>query len=524
MMPNITRGGSMPGLIMYLRGPGRANEHTAPRVVAGHDVIVELAGDGALSADTGLDVANALDLPSKLFGTDVTLPVYDVDEETGERRATGERRDAHVWHCSLSVKAEEGELSDAQWSAIANDFVNEMGFVDEEGGASCRWVAIRHGLSTAGNDHVHIAVNLVREDGTKADVHRDYVRAQKIAGELEVKYGLDVLESRQQNARTLSANKPAETARAVREGETYTQRDELRRRLRTVAANSPSERDFVSAARNARVIVRPRYEKGGTSRVVGYTAAMIPTKADEKPVWYAPSKLDRSLGLPQLRSGWEQTNASELAAVDAWKGAGRAARMRGYDAPEKVKAAPVSDIAAARVASHDSETLKPGEKLPAFNAEAAAADLSGVYAHASMAFERGTPGPLAAASDEFAGVAQGQRGSAVPLRRALDVGYQARLMARGAGTDSKAGWIAVMRQMNRVAKRIATVQEERGAAENAAALRARAEAALRAVQERTQRTTGQPATAAPGSTLGARATTHQRPANPGRTRGPDLGR
>jgi hypothetical protein len=524
MMPNITRGGSMPGLIMYLRGQGKANEHTNPHVVAGHDAVVQVAGVGALGMDAALDVSNALDRPSKIYGTEVTLPVYDINDETGERITTGERRDAHVWHCSLSVKAEEGELSDAQWSAIATDFVREMGFVDDEGAAGCRWVAIRHGLSIAGNDHVHIAVNLVREDGTKADVHRDYVRAQKIAGELEVKYGLDVLESRQQNARTLSANKPAETARAVREGENYTQRDELRRRLRTVAANSPSERDFIAAARNARVIVRPRYEKGGTSRVVGYTAAMIPTKADEKPVWYAPSKLDRSLGLPQLRSGWEQTNASELAAVDAWKGAGRAARMRGFDAPDKVKAAPVSEVAAARVASHDTEAVTPGERVPAFNAEAAAADLSGVYAHASMAFERGTPGPLAAASDEFARVAQGQRGSAVPLRRALDVGYQARLMARGAGTDSKAGWIAVMRQMNRVAKRIATVQHERGAADHAVALRARAEAALRAVQERVHRASGQPATAAPGSTLGARPTTQQRPVNPGRTRDPDLGR
>ena len=524
MMPNITRGGSMPGLIMYLRGPGRANEHTAPHVVAGHDVIVELAGQGELSADAGLDLANALDLPSKLFGTEVTVPVYDIDEETGERVATGERRDAHVWHCSLSVKAEEGELSDQQWSAIATDFVREMGFVDEEGERSCRWVAIRHGLSTSGNDHVHIAVNLVREDGTKADTHRDYVRAQKIAGELEVKYRLDVLESRQQNARTLSANKPAETARAAREGEAYTQRDELRRRLRTVAANSDSEKEFIAAARNARVIVRPRYEKGGTDRVVGYTAAMIPTKADEKPVWYAPSKLDRSLGLPQLRSGWEHTNASELAAVDAWKGAGRAARVRGFDAPEKVKAAPVSEIAMARVAGHDTEAVRPGESAPVFSAEAAAADLSGVYAHASMALERGTPGPLAAASDEFARVAQGQRGSAVPMRRALDAGYQMRLMARGAGTDSREGWIAVMRQMNRLAKRIATVQHERGAADNAAALRSSAEAALKAVQERMQRTTGQSVTGVPGSTIGARPTTQQRPMNPGRTSGPDLGR
>src|SRR5512138_3785711 len=128
MMPNITRGGSMAGLIMYLRGPGRANEHTAPHVVAGHDVMVELAGAGVLSVDVGLDVANALDLPSKLFGTDVTVPVFEVDEATGERRPTGERRDAHVWHCSLSVKAEEGELSDEKWAAIATEFVEAMGF------------------------------------------------------------------------------------------------------------------------------------------------------------------------------------------------------------------------------------------------------------------------------------------------------------------------------------------------------------------------------------------------------------
>ena len=97
-------------------------------------------------------------------------------------------------------------------------------------------------------------------------------------------------------------------------------------------------------------------------------------------------------------------------------------------------------------------------------------------------------------------------------------------MARGAGTDSREGWIAVMRQMNRVAKRIATVQHERGAADNAAALRSSAEAALKAVQERMQRTTGQSVTGVPGSTIGARPTTQQRPMNPGRTSGPDLGR
>ena len=47
-----------------------------------------------------------------------------------------------------------------------------MGFTEISGKADCRWVAVRHGLSKAGNDHIHIAVNLVREDGAKASMHQ----------------------------------------------------------------------------------------------------------------------------------------------------------------------------------------------------------------------------------------------------------------------------------------------------------------------------------------------------------------
>ncbi|MFW1331792.1 relaxase/mobilization nuclease domain-containing protein, partial [Vibrio parahaemolyticus] len=78
--------------------------------------------------------------------------------------------------------------------------------------APCRWVAIRHGLSQAGNDHVHIAVNLVREDGTKASTHLDYQRAQNAARALEVKYGLEQLESTK-GERATRGYSPAEQAR-----------------------------------------------------------------------------------------------------------------------------------------------------------------------------------------------------------------------------------------------------------------------------------------------------------------------
>jgi hypothetical protein len=71
-----------------------------------------------------------------------------------------------------------------------------MGFGDAGGTkALTRWVAVRHGVSSNGNDHVHVVVNLVREDGTKASIHNDHGRAQKACRELEVEHGLQRLES-----------------------------------------------------------------------------------------------------------------------------------------------------------------------------------------------------------------------------------------------------------------------------------------------------------------------------------------
>ncbi|MBM4570415.1 hypothetical protein GS489_08660 [Rhodococcus hoagii] len=50
---------------------------------------------------------------------------------------------------------------------IAQRFVEEMGFIDPDGAKSSRWVAIHHGQSKNGNDHIHIAVQMVREDGPR---------------------------------------------------------------------------------------------------------------------------------------------------------------------------------------------------------------------------------------------------------------------------------------------------------------------------------------------------------------------
>ena len=100
---------------------------------------------------------------------------------------------------------------------IAQDFADRMGFTESmstvaSGKAACRWVAVRHGLSTNGNDHVHIAVSLVREDGTKASTHNDFMKAQQVCRDLERDFGLEQLESRDRGLGERGV-KPAERAR-----------------------------------------------------------------------------------------------------------------------------------------------------------------------------------------------------------------------------------------------------------------------------------------------------------------------
>ncbi len=88
--------------------------------------------------------------------------------------------DAYVWTCALSLAASEAPLGDERWGAIAGDFMREMGF-DVAGAAPVRWVAIHHGTSKKGNDHIHIAADLVREDGSIVDLWpKDPVTGKKV--------------------------------------------------------------------------------------------------------------------------------------------------------------------------------------------------------------------------------------------------------------------------------------------------------------------------------------------------------
>ena len=175
---------------MYLVGPGKREEHKEPHLVAGAPEAVQSTGERVMDQGDAVALARFLDEPRHEFGARVTIAERDQDG-----RVIG-ARDAHIWHCSLSLHPDEPALSDGRWGEICDQFVAKMGFAGEDARAQCRWVAVRHGESAGGSDHAHVVVALVAEDGTKASVHFDQPRAQNAARELEERFGLRRLEAR----------------------------------------------------------------------------------------------------------------------------------------------------------------------------------------------------------------------------------------------------------------------------------------------------------------------------------------
>lgn len=65
-----------------------------------------------------------------------------------------------------------------------------MGLAPRDDAAGVRWVAVRHGQSSGGIDHVHVVATLARQDGTLPSVHNDYARARKVCLTIEKQFGL----------------------------------------------------------------------------------------------------------------------------------------------------------------------------------------------------------------------------------------------------------------------------------------------------------------------------------------------
>jgi len=301
-------GGRVRGLVEYLFGPGRADEHTDPHVIAAYDPI--LVGD---RGDTSLG--------RKMLAAELDFTRAQLRPEVKEK---------FVWHGVISVDTDDGHLSAEQWSDIATTVTDHLGF-NTDSATSVRWIAVHHGDSAGGNDHIHLVANLINDDGRKHKFIRPPgVMMGEVRKDLELKHGLKLVghdtgnglgpysqaeARRAEEQRQHTATEKAVPVQSVTAAEPETVR--LERRVRAAASAATDESDFLQHLREQEVAVRPRFATGDRSRVVGMSVA-LPTGDGQILIWHGGGRLAKDLTLPAIRKQWDQTTEQQSAAVEVW--------------------------------------------------------------------------------------------------------------------------------------------------------------------------------------------------------------
>ena len=444
MIAKVTIGSSGRGLIRYLFGPGQANEHTDQRVITSG---LELGGDalagGNLSSEQIADIGSGLDAAHEEFGTNP--------------------KGGHILHVSLSLPPGDRQLSDDQWAQIAHKAMEALG-LEGEGKQPAAWVAIGHGTSANGNQHIHLAASLVRVDGSRVNTWQSKQTLSRLCAEIETDYGLTVIEGRA--GKGMPGLSRAELERTARDQMAEPPRLTLARMVREASVASRDEAEFVRRLRGSGVLLRPRFETGGKEAVVGYSVA-VRTRDGTAPIWFGGGKLARDLTLPNLRQFWEVSVADRKSAVIEWSATKAVApgretivgipddwrRAAGAieRAVEKLKEVPVSDLAAWRGASREA---------------------AGLFAAWSRRFERNSPGPMAAAADALARSAQNRPGDPAPSRDAVANfrGVAAIVAQSQLSNKSPMAWAMLIDQLGRTLRTIGEAHVARGETETARAL------------------------------------------------------
>ena len=260
-------------------GPGQANEHTDPHLVAGFGDPQELEPDRR--ADGSRDLRRL---------TGLLLQPLALDPFGGPEKP--------VWHCSVRAAPGDRVLSDAEWGQVAASVVERTGFAPEGDDRAVRWVAVRHAA-----DHIHIVATLARQDGGRVKTWNDFFRVREACRAAERRLGLTATAPADRTAAKRASR--AETEQAARRGWDEAPRVTLRREVCAAAAGAGSEREFFARLEQAGVLVRKRLSTVHPGEVTGYAVGLADhTTKDGSIIWYGGGKLAADLTLPKLRARW----------------------------------------------------------------------------------------------------------------------------------------------------------------------------------------------------------------------------
>ncbi|MFF4902613.1 relaxase/mobilization nuclease domain-containing protein [Streptomyces sp. NPDC001068] len=267
-------GNDTAGLLFYLYGPGKRDEHEDPHLVAAWDSGIP---DPGRSEDFSIpDLAMLMDAPV--------------------RALLGKKPPLHVFHVPVRNAPTDRVLTDAEWARVAREMMHAAGIAPDSDDQGCRWVAVRHAA-----DHIHIVATRAREDGRQPDTSWSKLRMQEAARRFEVEFGLRRLTHGDGTARKWP--KTGEAEKAERRGLSENPRKTLQRVVREAAATAASDADFFERLATAGLRVKKRIAPDG--HVTGYSVALPGDRNRElKPVWFPGTRLAADLSLPRVRERW----------------------------------------------------------------------------------------------------------------------------------------------------------------------------------------------------------------------------
>ena len=279
MIGKVLRGTDARRLLYYLYGPGKANEHTDPHLVAGFADPAELEPERRPSGAP--DLRRLAGLMAQPLAA-LAIPGYDKP----------------VWHCSVRAAPEDRVLADAEWAQVASAIMHRTGLAPQGDDLGVRWVAVRHAA-----DHVHLVATLARQDGTRPKVWNDFYCVREACQEAERWFGLRRTAPADRTAARRATR--AETEQAARRGWGEPPRVTLRREVCTAAAGAAAEQNFFDRLRQSGVLVRLRHSVTTPGEVTGYAVGLPQhTARDGGVIWYGGGKLAPDLTLPKLRTRW----------------------------------------------------------------------------------------------------------------------------------------------------------------------------------------------------------------------------
>ncbi|RQX02811.1 relaxase [Micromonospora arida] len=411
------RGSRVGGLLRYLWGPGKAEEHVNPHLVAAWD------GAGSLS-----------DLEPKVTASGrrslrALTALLEQPVRAGYRPPT-----KFVWHASMRLAPEDRHrsVSDTTWASMAVEMLTEVGVATVATDPGLRWIAMRHA-----DDHVHIVATLVREDGRTNWLRNDYPRCVKATYDVARRYNLH----RRVPPADRTAHRrphPAEVTKARRTGRAQTPRDELRRRVRTAVAAAGSQEEFFGRLRAAGVLVRLRHSSTDPRQITGYAVALPEARtADGKPVYFSGGRLAPDMTLPKLLLRWGTPTPLPAAPV-----VGRVERTAAMRQAAKVAATAAEDIRRDACAA-------PGR------AQATAVAAADLVTSLAAAVEGDRRGPLHRAAEAFDRAARDLYGRVQkPTGRSQQMRAMSRLVAlmgRISGDDDALVVLALVMDLARFA-------------------------------------------------------------------------